>query len=487
MKKLHIFMLKSFAGPFIATFLISMFVLIMQFVWRMIDDIVGKGLDFSVILELLTYMATSVVPMALPLAVLLSSIMTFGNLGEYYELIALKSAGVSLYRIMKPLIYIIIILTFAAFFFSNNVMPVANLKLYSLLYDIRRQKPEAVLKEGIFINDIPGLSIKVDKIDKESGVLHNVMIYSQKESNSNYEVTKADSATLRTLPGGDKMELTLFRGHTYTEEGMVNYKVRKSFPLRRVAFKKEVLFMDAPNTKLERTDDEGFKSHAYMLNTNQLASAIDSVNGVIVKRRINDTHMLLKRNYEKYKNHVKKQDSVLRNLTNNKILNSDSLYNTLDPDLQQKSIANAVSYAREVKRLRENDRMYYLSQEKSLRKYDIEKNKKFTLSFACFIFFFIGAPLGAIIRKGGLGMPVVVSVILFVLYYVISMMGERSAKEAVLSPFLGTWISSIIMLILGVFLTYKSVTDSEILSSDIYIKFYNLIKNFFRMFRKEKL
>ena len=212
-------MLKSFIGPFVATFFISMFVLIMQFLWRMIDEIVGKGLEFTVIAELLIYVATTLVPMALPLAVLLSSIMTFGSLGENYELIALKSAGISLYRIMKPLIILIICLTVFAFVFSNNILPVANLKFYSLLYDIRKQKPEMSFKEGIFTNDLEGYSIKIDKINKETGMMYNMLIYEHKDGSGNYDVTKADSGMMISDAKSNLMELVLYNGHSYTDEG----------------------------------------------------------------------------------------------------------------------------------------------------------------------------------------------------------------------------------------------------------------------------
>ena len=201
-------MLKSFIGPFVATFFISMFVLIMQFLWRMIDEIVGKGLEFTVIAELLIYVATTLVPMALPLAVLLSSIMTFGSLGENYELIALKSAGISLYRIMKPLIILIICLTVFAFVFSNNILPVAHLKFYSLLYDIRKQEPEMSFKEGIFTNDLEGYSIKIDKINKETGMMYNMLIYEHKDGSGNYDVTKADSGMMISDAKSNLMELS---------------------------------------------------------------------------------------------------------------------------------------------------------------------------------------------------------------------------------------------------------------------------------------
>lgn len=480
MKRLHLFMLKSFAGPFVATFFISMFVLIMQFLWRMIDEIVGKGLDFMVILELLMYLATTLVPMALPLAVLLSSIMTFGSLGENYELIALKAAGISLYRIMYPLIIFIVCLCGFAFFFSNNVLPVANLKFYSLLYDIRKQKPEMSFKEGIFTNDLEGYSIKVDKTNRETGMMYGVLIYSHKGGSGNYEVTKADSCLMLTDKHSNILELNLFHGHTYTDEGLKSVEARHRFPFRRLKFDKQTLLVELPNTDLKRTDEDGFRSASLMLNLHQLGYTIDSVQNFLHVKKSAEAKRLLATNYQKSKSSSPQRDSAVREQTKGVFSNIDSLYRSFDPEERQRVTDNALQYAREVKDRSQDDMSFYQSQEESLRKYGIEWHRKFTSVFACFIFFFIGAPLGAIIRKGGLGMPVVVSVLLFIIYYIISMMGERSAREAVLTPFEGMWISSCIMLVLGVFLTYKSVTDSEMMSTEAYTKFFKKIGGFFK-------
>lgn len=472
-------MLKSFIGPFIATFFISMFVLIMQFLWRMIDEIVGKGLEISVIAELLIYVAATLIPMALPLAVLLASIMTFGNLGEHYELIALKSAGISLYRIMKPLIILIICLTFFAVFFSNNILPVANLKFYSLLYDIRRQKPEMSFKEGIFTNDLEGYSIKIDRINKKTGMMYNMLIYNHKDGNGNFEVTKADSGMMISDVKNNLMELVLFNGHTYTDEGMKDVSARKTFPFRRLKFEKETVLVELPGTDLKRTDENSFRSASMMLNLKQLNYTIDSVQKFLDVRKAGDAKKYLATNYQRSKNSSPKQDSVLRVQSYGLFSNADSLFSTFDPDEQKRALDNALQYARDVKQKNQDDLYYYVGQQENVIKNKIEWHRKFTLPFACFIFFFIGAPLGAIIRKGGLGMPVVVSVLLFIIYYIISMMGERSAREAVISPFMGMWISAIILLPLGVVLTYKSVTDSEMMSTDAYKAFFEKLMKFF--------
>ena len=479
MKKLHVFMLKSFIGPFVATFFISMFVLIMQFLWRMIDDLVGKGLEFSVIAELLLYVAITLVPMALPLAVLLSSIMTFGSLGEHYELIALKSAGISLYRIMKPLIILIVLLTVMAFVFSNNVMPVANLKMYSLLYDIRRQKPEMSFKEGIFTNDLEGYSIKIDRINKNTGMMYNMLIYTHKDGTGNYEVTKADSGMMISDMNHDMMQLVLYNGHTYTDEGMKDAKARRTFPFRRLQFDKQTVMIELPGTDLKRTDQNSFRSASLMLNLKQLTDTIKSAQQNLNQKKAGDAKRLLTTNFQKSKNTNPRQDSVLIEKSRGVFSDPDSLYLSMDVEEQRRAMDYAVQYAREVKQRNQDDMYYYVGRQEGIIKNQLEWHRKFSLSFACFIFFFIGAPLGAIIRKGGLGMPVVVSVLLFIIYYIIDMMGIRSAKEAVISPEMGAWISAFILFPLGAVLTYKSVTDSEMMNTDAYKIFFEKIKKFF--------
>lgn len=483
MKKLHIFILKSFIGPFVATFFISMFVLIMQFLWRMIDEIVGKGLDFSVIAELLLYIAATLVPMALPLAVLLSSIMTFGSLGENYELIALKAAGISLYRIMYPLIIFIMFLTAFAFFFSDNILPVAWLKSSNLLYDIRRQKPEMSFKEGIFTNDLEGYSVKIDRINKETGIMYGMLIYTHKEGAGNYEVIKADSGKMDSDPKNNVMQLTLYSGFQYTDEGLKNINARKTFPFRRLKFDKQVVLIDLPGRDLKRTDEDGFRSFSKMLSISQLNQSIDSVQRMMNERKTSDAKRLLSVNYVKNKAPDSARDSVLLEKARGVIASVDSLYTTYDPDERKRAIDNALQYARDVKQKNQDEMTFYKAQGENVIKNKVEWHRKFTLSFACFIFFFIGAPLGAIIRKGGLGMPVVVSILLFIIYYVISMMGERSANEAVISPAVGMWISAFILLPLGIVLTYKSVTDSEMMSTEAYTKFF---KNIFGFFKRKK-
>lgn len=472
-------MLKSFVGPFVATFFISMFVLLMQFLWMNIDEIIGKGLAFSIIAELLLYVSATLVSMALPLAVLLSSIMTFGNLGENYELIALKSAGISLYRIMYPLIVAVVFLSIIAFVFSNNILPVAYLKAQSLMFDIKRHKPEMSFNEGVFTNDLEGYSIKVDKINKKTGMMYKMLIYNHTKIPGNYEVTRADSGIMNSSHG-NYLELTLFHGNTYTDEGMEPIK-RKTFPFRRLKFNKQSVLIELPGNDLKRTDEELFKNgSAKMLNVNQLRYTIDSLNRSLEEKKITEARRMLATSYMKSRNRNLERDSILRMQTQDQVVSIDSLYSTYDAEEKQRSIDNALRYARELKQELQNESYFYESREDSMKNHLAIWHEKFTLSFACFIFFFIGAPLGGIIRKGGLGMPVIVSVFLFIVYYIISMIGKRSAVEDVMPIWFGLWLSSFVMLPLGIVLTYKSVTDSEVMNMDAYTGFYKKIKHFFK-------
>lgn len=487
MKKLHLYMLKSFIGPFVATFFISMFVLIMQFLWRYIDDLVGKGLDASVIVHLLSYVSLTLVPMGLPLAVLLASIMTFGSLGENYELTALKAAGISLYRIMQPLILLIIVFTIGAFFFSNNVLPYANLKASTLLYDIKKQKPELSLKEGVFINEIEGYSIKVDKIDKKTGMMYGMLIYNHSDKKSrrgNFETTIADSGVMNADNSGRFMEVHLYNGYTYTDEGGKTGN-KDTYPFRRVKFDKQFFVIPLAGNELQRSDEGLFEGSYGMLNIVQLESAVDSLRKRLGNDKRKKVTEMMSNNYLVKKERNPHRDSVFREETTGLMLDIDSLYQQFDVEEQKNAVDQALSLAKRAQQVHEMDLKVFSRDEGSIRRYNIEWHRKFTLSFACFIFFFIGAPLGGIIRKGGLGAPVVVSIFLFIMYYIIWMMGERAAREGVLEPWQGMWISSVILLPLGAILTYTAMTDSAVMSSESYMNFVKKIIGFFKKKKKD--
>ena len=472
MKKLHLFVLKSYIGPFVLTFFISLFLLLMQFLWNYIDELVGKGLDASVIVELMFYASASLVPLALPLAIMLSSIMTFGNMGEHNELMALKSAGINLFRIMLPLIVFISFVGGAAFFFSNNIMPYTNLKMGTLLYDVRQQQPEVSVKEGVFSDLLEGYVIKVSSKSKKTSMLYDLMIYDHTEKNGNRKVTIADSAYMEVTTNNKYMILTMYSGKSY-DEMLESTKRRddKKFPLQVTLFEQQRILIDMSGLGFERSDENLFKNNYNMLSLPQLATAVDSLNKLYYNAEAGFVYNLERTNYFKKLNLNQGDSNWYTNDSHEmESLNIDSLFNTFTEPNALTVFEQAKNYVRTTQAYitstsNENNR-----EMKLIKRHEIEWHRKFTLSFACLLLFFIGAPLGAIIRKGGVGLPVVVSVLFFVLYYVITISGEKSAKIGEWPSWLGMWISVIILFPLGIFLTYKAATDSVILNIDTYFK-----------------
>jgi len=444
----------------------------MQFLWKYIDDLVGKGLEFGVIIELLIYASATLVPLALPLAILLSSIMTFGNLAEHNELMALKSAGINLFRIMFPLIIFITIVSGGAFFFSNNVMPYSNLKMGALLYDVRKQKPEVSVKEGVFTDLMEGYVIKVSRKNKKTSMMYDLMIYDHTEKEGNRKVTVADSATMKVTSDNKYLILTMYNGTAYDEiKEKKKRREDKEHPHQVTSFDEQRILIDMSGIGFERSDEKLFKNHYQMLNLSQLEFAVDSLEKGFEKREQVFLSNLKRTNYFKRLN-ISKSDSNWFEIDTlmYESMNIDSVFNSL-PDNKKKSVFDhAKNYVRSTQSFITSSVNEFTGKSKWIKRHQIEWHKKFTLSFACLLLFFIGAPLGAIIRKGGLGMPVVVSVLFFVVYYVITITGEKWAKMGEWSPWLGMWISAFILFPLGMFLTYKAATDSVILHVDTYLK-----------------
>jgi len=448
----------------------------MQFLWKYIDDLVGKGLELKVIAELLMYASAGLVPMALPLSILLSSIMTFGNMGEHNELLALKSSGISLQRIMTPLIVLVIFISISAFFFSNNVLPYTNLKMGSLLYDIRHQRPELNIKPGIFNDRIDGYSIKIGQKDNTKNMMYNVMIYDHTDKKGNIHVTTADSGKMNLTADEQYLIFDLYNGNSYNE--LVGKKTRtgiKTYPHRQDHFKEEQIILEISGFEFTRTNENLFRQNYQMLNIKQLDKAVDSL-----QKKLNERRKSFKKNLNKtyfFKKEIKDTVRIDKLMKEKDIyavapINFDSAFAKLNYKTKIKVIDGAQNYARTTKTYLSSISDNTIAQNRWIRRHQIEWHKKFTLSFACFILFFIGAPLGAIIRKGGIGMPTVVSVLFFILYYIISITGEKYVRSGVLQPFVGMWLSSFVLLPLGAFLTYKATTDSVILKIDTYFEFF---------------
>jgi lipopolysaccharide export system permease protein len=452
----------------VLTFLIALFVLLMQFLWKYIDDLVGKGIDVIIIVKLMIYVSVTLIPLALPLSLLLASIMTFGNLAEHFEITACKSAGVSLQRLMRPLIITAIAISLSAFYFSNYVLPVANLKMNALLYDVRQQKPALLIKEGIFYNGIDGYSIRIGKKDDDGQTLKDILIYDHTENRGNSKLIIAESGKMVMSDDERFLLLNLFKGSSFEEKQ--NRPGRFSRPLMRTQFDSELVRFDLNSFKLTRTNEQLFRDNYQMLNLRQLSSAADSL-----KKRI-----------------AIRQDDFLKQLTSfirvdsgktdNKLISAKSNDNFIRnfPEEKRKVIVNTAIYSvRNMKEITDNVTNELKSTSRVLSKHEIEWQRKFSLSFACLILFFIGAPLGAIIRKGGLGTPVIVSIIFFITYYIISITGEKFAREGVIPAWKGMWLSTIILLPVGIILTYKATTDSVIFDKETYLK------NFRKFFGKK--
>lgn len=444
-----------------------MFVLLMLFLFKYIDDLIGKGFEWYTILQLMMYASATNVAMALPLSVLLSSIMTYGSLGENYELVAIKAAGISLRRAMYPMIVVVAILSIAAFIFSDNMLPIANKKYYSLLYDVRQQKSASLLPENVFSNSFQsqGYSIRVSKKDPDGQTLHGVMIYTKDAADNNLNVLIAKEGRMYKTPDNQFLILKLKDGIRYDESPGETAVMRQR--LTRFRFKETEQKFDLSFMKLKRTDENLFRSAAQMMDLKQLKFMGDSTT------RQNDSARAL--NYKLITPYIKYFTVPKKSVSGIKYVPFKGK-NALDGlTITQKlsAITNAANEARTAHDVIKNRGDFYRDADKTVRKYAVEYQKKFTLSAACVALFLIGAPLGAIIRKGGLGMPVVVSVIFFLIYYIISTIGEKSVKDGDISPFFGMWIAIIVLTPIGIFLSYKAANDSVLFDMEVYKRFFN--------------
>jgi len=476
MKILHRLMLKQFIGPFFAAFFIVIFALLMQTMWKYIDDLVGKGLSMWIIAEFLLYSALVLFNMAFPLAVLLASIFTLGNMGENYELIALKSAGVSLYRILFPLIVLTVMLSIGAFFFANNTVPWAYLKWRTLVYDINQQRPELRVQEEVFYNGIDGYSVRIGRRDLKTNTLYDLRLYDHTLRAGNISVTLADSGYMRVTEDMSYLELELFSGHMYADEVESRRTMRqnKNYPFSRRYFDRQVIRIELPNYEFERSDEEMFKSGARMMSLPTLTSFIDSF-AYMIKEQQEQMRSIILPAYRDYELAEMPVDTTHRTRVSD---NFRVGFDQMPKERRQTAVQTAETNVRQ-----QRDQIAGLvfdieSKSRQLRQFKIEWHRMFNIAVACFIFLFIGAPLGAIIRKGGIGTPIIIAVLFFVMYYVISMIGERSFREGAMSSLQGMWMSTFIILTIGVFLTWMATRDSSIFNQEIYANYFKKGLNF---------
>ncbi|NDW12184.1 YjgP/YjgQ family permease [Bacteroides sp. 214] len=464
-KKLDRFLLKSYLLTFAGTFLICLFIFMMQSLWKYVDELVGKGLEMNVLASFFYYSALTLVPAALPLAILLASLITFGNFGERYELLAMKAAGISLLKIMRPLIVLTMFLCCVSFYFQNVVGPYANVKLLTLLYSVKQKSPELEIPEGVFYDGIDQYSIYVKKKDRNTGILYDVMIYDFSEGSDKPHIIVADSGRLQMT--ADQQHLYL---HLYSGESFQNIKAQQSssssVPYMRETFREK-------HTLIEF--DSGFNMMDEGYATNQsigkdmamLSHSIDSMTTVtdsIGRKNFKDA----KQGVFLYSPSLSKEDTLKMAEARLTSFNVDSLYASATLAQKQKTINSAVTRAESYKQDLEFKKYTINESDRNIRRHKTEWHRKLSISLSCLIFFFIGVPLGAIIRKGGLGMPVVISVLLFIFYYVIENMGYKMARDGKWIMFMGMWLSTAILAPLGAFLTYKSNNDSVVFNADIY-------------------
>jgi lipopolysaccharide export system permease protein len=464
-KKLDILILKAFIGPFLAALTISTFVLTMQFFWLYIDDLVGKGLDLLTILELVGLVSVSTFTTALPLALLFSSIMTFGNLGESFELIAIKAAGIPLIRFMRPLFIFTIFLAGIAFLFSNNIIPVTQMKLTNLKYEIIVAKPAIDLKEGIFYDKIDGYVIKLGKKESNDSVMHNITIF-EKRFGLQDNLIMAESGVMRVSPNKKFLEFVMYNGWRYQERGA---RSTTNTEFTRLYFKEYKKVFDLKSFQMNKTGDILYDPK--MLSIRQLSKAMDSLqnkDAYFIKKTNADVGSYLK--FMNFKDSTqlftaKKNSKPLKNFSK---LIPDSLVSSI----QLTSGYQFSSILYNLKAITDT----YKENKNANSLHGIEWHRKFTLSFACFVLFLIGAPLGSIIRKGGLGTPLVLAIIFFVLFFLLNNFGEKLAKSGQWDVFSGMWMSSIILIPVGLFLTYKAMRDSQLFNQEFYYRLLQPIK-----------
>ncbi|MEO6583572.1 MAG: LptF/LptG family permease [Ferruginibacter sp.] len=471
LKKLDILILKSFTGPFIATFFIAFFVLMMQILWKYIDDLVGKGLDFLTVLEFLWYASASLLTLAMPIAILLSSIMTFGNLGESFELVAIKSAGISLLRFMRPIAVVAIALSGITFIIANYVIPVANLKFLTLYNDIYYKKPAFVLKEGVFFTYIPNYAIKVGKKDADGKGIKDILIYDQTNPLQD-NLIAAEKGIMKISDDKNFLEFNLQDGVRYQEKGNMYDPTTEYIRLGFKDFKKS---FDLSILQKQTTNDSVFRNNYKMLSARQLNRNIDSL-----AKADDSISMRMTKSIHSFFNYTSLPDKLWKSvpkavLKKGEPVFSDSVSRALSSNAVNKAfeIRNTIQFASTDLKQRQNDILLH----------KVEWHRKYALSLACLVLFFIGAPLGSIIRKGGLGLPLVAAIIFFLIFHLLNMFGEKFVKESLASPFGGMWLSIMVLLPVGIFLTYKAMHDSQLFNKELYYRGFKKVRTFFSTFR----
>ena len=473
-------MLQRFLPLLTMTFFICLFIVLMQFLWKSIEDLVGKGLSVGVICELFFYAALSMVPTALPLAVLLASLMVFGNLGEKFELTAMKASGISLFRIMRPLIVFMAFLAVGAFFFQNDVLPIAKTKMWTLLFSVRQKSPEVEIPVRSFYDQIPNMNLYTESKNPETGMLYGMILYDLSRGYDNTRVILADSGRFNFTEDKTRLFLHLYSGEMFENmrDNSMGASSSRYMPFRREHFDDKQIYFPF-DANFNRIDEGGMRSQYIGQNVRQLMHSIDSIGrevdsvGTQYATEIrNAPYFGLTRTITR-----RQPDGTFENIERPQValdqpIDIDSIITARGPSLQKSYLTQALAKAKRQKQEYMYRSLALSEQAKLMRRHDIEMQRKFTLSFACIIFFFIGAPLGAIIKKGGLGMPLVISVLLFIVSFLLDNAGYKMARDGKMPVWEGIWLSSFVLLPMGVFFTYKAVGDSAVFNMDAYRNFF---------------
>jgi lipopolysaccharide export system permease protein len=473
-KKLDKLILKAFIGPFLATFLIALFILVVQFFWLYIDEFVGKGIDGITLLQFVSYLTATLVPLALPLGILLSSIMTFGNLSESFELVAIKSAGIPLIRFMRPVFLMSGGLAITAFLFANYMIPVAELKMRTLLYDIRVAKPAFDIKEGVFYNKLDGYTMKIGKKVNDT-LIKDILIY-EHSYNLQDQVITAEEGVMTVSSDRRFLYFDLKNGWRYHEKGPAGTTQTEFY---RLGFKNYKKVFDLSSFQLSKSADSTFKRYYKMLSLRQLTTVVDSLS------KVSDSTLIASGNAL---SEIIGMDSASIKIKGNpvKIPNFSSIRSYIPDSLKRSVYAQAESKIGTLKSKAELMSYDHKEWQRQIRFHDLERHRKFTLSFACIVLFLIGAPLGSIIRKGGVGLPLVISVLFFIVFHILNTSGEKMVKEGVLPSFAGMWLSTFILVPIGIFLTYKAMQDSQLFNAELYYRFLSKFKLAAIIGQKEK-
>ena len=473
-KKLDKLILKAFIGPFLATFLIALFILVVQFFWLYIDEFVGKGIDGITLLQFVSYLTATLVPLALPLGILLSSIMTFGNLSESFELVAIKSAGIPLIRFMRPVFLMSGGLAITAFLFANYMIPVAELKMRTLLYDIRVAKPAFDIKEGVFYNKLDGYTMKIGKKVNDT-LIKDILIY-EHSYNLQDQVITAEEGVMTVSSDRRFLYFDLKNGWRYQEKGPAGTTQTEFY---RLGFKNYKKVFDLSSFQLSKSADSTFKRYYKMLSLRQLTTVVDSLS------KVSDSTLIASGNAL---SEIIGMDSASIKIKGNpvKIPNFSSIRSYIPDSLKRTVYAQAESKIGTLKSKAELMSYDHREWQRQIRFHDLERHRKFTLSFACIVLFLIGAPLGSIIRKGGVGLPLVISVLFFIVFHILNTSGEKMVKEGVLPSFAGMWLSTFILIPVGIFLTYKAMQDSQLFNAEFYYRFLSRFKLTAIVKQKEK-